>query len=1483
MRCVVAQGRGNTKTVDPLASRSTNSHVVSCSPSPGRSRWTPPHPPALLKPRLRLFRRSPSPRTHDATSESTPQARPLFSALHEDEDDIPTPRVHPRPIASINGDPAPTSAPVPAETPAARLRALLAREPRSPASSTPAPPRPSSSDGDSVSEPSHLGSSTSSVARESLKDIFSRALRDPGDTPEKGRFRRNSFDGSSMEITPVVDGRRGHRRPARKSLSDEETDKPKSSRRSSPSFRLSTAVTFDTLRARLMSSQSQLVDQNPPEALYEQSSLASASTSNAQRHPQAATSSSQFNPVHITPSVATDTPQPSFQMSSQLAFQSNLLEQDSEMQRAMGDVLNSENEENTASTSAPNGVQPSAGPSASRPTSSLGAGKYSSKLGYTHASYELGASSSSVNEGAGGERHSQEEENNHQREREWNRPRLPSTSSIPDTHRRHSRELHHRLSQDFRSPPHTKSHSPESALRSTSAMPIHRHLERRGSLVSLRSFDDDHGSRPSSSGSQADYRDRISELDRERSYEREREWNKRHLPSRPSSSMSTSSNHSFTHAHTHPPRSPSATPYLTPTHSSLQRKSSRTSLRSDSPASLASSRDSLKEREEGEKMEVAHERERNWNSPRPHWITSKSPSSHLKTQNQNNHSLRPTSSLPHLRGSNGHQDTSRASTKLRASPKVDFSLPMSPRLLRKSGDRSDLGLEESATGTIQSTPLNGSSPSKAPGATSRFGWDFARSPLPPLELDDSEEHRKSTSSPRASQAITSSQIPVRSRLKSFSSVGHAASDMSLTHVVGDESSFQRDYQNGLSENAELRSYGEPPATRTSWSQDDVVLGSDEESINDIPPESTTPRSNPPKLLSEEAETDTETEVLTSPSPQGSPQLDAPTSIPIDASLQDVSDPPHSQISNPPPEEQLINATPPGTPPAASSSLELPAGISPSFSLVTPPRSMSLGSSTSILDFRTPSPPHDLPDLPAPPLSSDDDMFGGTPTRDRRAEVNSNFTLTKTPKPPGAWTATPLPPRLGNRSSSPADTFSLESTPPAFTSTPLTRAATLPHMGAEAEAHSVDEDRLLTPVGSLSRARSLPLRTPAPPGAWMATPAQPALLTNGADQSQFGSLGRRKGLLKVRFDVAESETSATEGHPNSPLSAIRLVNPELPLPKLAMDGEVLNGVSKPGSISTVPQRPATPERPTTPNSRESAPSPRSLRKSPSVRLVDAFGRERVNEERVVVPPINLPNEHADRERKATTSPLTPRRSLIRIVDAMGRGVGEAAEIPDAPEDRKNKSFETDVSVVSDDTPLGHAEALSRMRKTLKDLAESLSDADRSEDLELNSSHIGQLEEVSQAARVARNQLAHTLHVETAKEHDLHRNNKFSAWTRGLLPTTAQGPWTTTIIYCGVVMQILLLLAMWRYAHAEARRIFYTTYYDPIYPEYTPVPGDPRLSGTLSASRPWTMFDSYEIIRREGWWSIGTEILRAARHVGDQAWERWGEHTSLENPS
>jgi hypothetical protein len=117
-----------------------------------------------------------------------------------------------------------------ADTPAARLRALLSRIPNTspPNASGPPPPhQPLLSTTSEVESESELQYSpaASRSTRESLKNLFSRALREPGDTPRKERQRRNSVDVSEVEATPRVEMERAKNKGKRKSMSDEEAER----------------------------------------------------------------------------------------------------------------------------------------------------------------------------------------------------------------------------------------------------------------------------------------------------------------------------------------------------------------------------------------------------------------------------------------------------------------------------------------------------------------------------------------------------------------------------------------------------------------------------------------------------------------------------------------------------------------------------------------------------------------------------------------------------------------------------------------------------------------------------------------------------------------------------------------------------------------------------------------------------------------------------------------------------------------------------------------------------------------------------------------------------------------------------------------------------------------------------------------------------------------------------------------------------------
>jgi hypothetical protein len=148
--------------------------------------------------------------------------------------------------------------------------------------------------------------------------------------------------------------------------------------------------------------------------------------------------------------------------------------------------------------------------------------------------------------------------------------------------------------------------------------------------------------------------------------------------------------------------------------------------------------------------------------------------------------------------------------------------------------------------------------------------------------------------------------------------------------------------------------------------------SDEGSITNFPPQSTTPRTDPPNHLPAEVETDAETEVLVPPPSSPSRSTQSPTAAPIadETRLQRVLDSSSLRTPDLPPESPVlpVSSTPPDTPPPADPSFHSPsADMSQSFGLTTPPRQTSI--SSSIPSFRTPSPLRDLPELPGPPSYS----------------------------------------------------------------------------------------------------------------------------------------------------------------------------------------------------------------------------------------------------------------------------------------------------------------------------------------------------------------------------------------------------------------------------------------------------------------------------------------------------------------------------------
>lgn len=419
----------------------------------------------------------------------------------------------------------------------------------------------------------------------------------------------------------------------------------------------------------------------------------------------------------------------------------------------------------------------------------------------------------------------------------------------------------------------------------------------------------------------------------------------------------------------------------------------------------------------------------------------------------------------------------------------------------------------------------------------------------------------------------------------------------------------------------------------------------------------------------------------------------------------------------------------------------------------------------------------------------------------------------TPRFPGVWTLTPISLKHAPKATLP---------PPASPSTLTASSASM----LLSRANSEPKRRLMpkTPAGNdlsttiypRSHAKSLHVRTPAPPGAWMST----TTLNLSNKQSKFGSIREKRHSKKVRFDATESKASTAEVERKVPL--VTDMRMRMPAPDSLPNGcesrlenvprTRTDGFSQVDAVNDLVNRPLTPGSHMTPVSRAGTPSSRPLRKAFSVKFVDAFGRERSDEI-----PTPIANGHAgagDATRAfPSTKARTPRissKNKIRAINATGREVQE-----DVPERS---------SALYDDPSSCHTAALAQIRRTLRTWAGGLSDEDRPLDnLVLNPSDPKELEERSSAARRPRHQLARSLRIESVKEcceRDLmHKYTKGAEDRSELLPiiTGDNGFSQRDLVWVGVLLQIVFIFAMWQFAHVQARHLFCAVYYEPRYPD------------------------------------------------------------------
>ncbi|KAJ4468291.1 hypothetical protein J3R30DRAFT_3386051 [Lentinula aciculospora] len=1259
----------------------------------------------------------------------------------------------------------------PEDTPAARLKAVLERT--SVKSRPPPAPIPSSgsaTDFESDFDIPTIGSSQPSLARETLHSLFSHALREPGDTPQKSikrqMRRRNSIDTSEFESSPRVAKVKIDRsdiKGKRKSLSDDELSS------SNLSIDRSQAAIFNTLRQRLDSSnqreqrvqdlrQPTTSDMDPDESLDTVRFL------------------KELDNPDFTPPAATSTPQHSLKMSVNSQFESNLMSQDLEMQQAMRDL---DSYEHSSPIVANSNI-----PSTSKATHDIDQiqNLESSRSGRQKSKSKLPALSRS------------DQAQSHSRGPAADASHLHISSGISTGHRPVSRNgsntsthfdnassstlaisqnnYHRSSGEQNAQPAHSRAHArstprplsmPNSSLLSppecTTDFPTRP--EPRLSTLSPRASFYGHHSRSSSraSSSAGSLFSLNSDVETEKveiDHERERNWNAprplwHQHPStpnpRPSSSVGL---HSLSRERVRTLSFPSRPNSRASPHPSPQRQASHSSSRSSSRASsrASSPRESLRSFSSMDAdEELLHEQERNWNSPRPHWDRHSRSYSSEHNLSSPSKSLKRTQSLsqksspsPSSTTSSNHfsMDTS-ASARRRAeslkSTRASLLHSSSPVLQREAPKPRTLS---SSLTSISSKRPHLSSSSRPYNHPSR-----PNSPLPPitnhgvsvsrpelaqssiLSLPSSKSRPQGTppnpvlyhaSSPSVSTSkqkhnAKSSHIPVRSSSKTttIGSVLFPESKTETLLVSGEVKELDEKAEPRQIPSVHLESVGDENGNGDEES-DSTDTDTEAEENNQLAQEST------PTLRPNGALPQTET-------PGPSEVSSTYASFESELKLQKiVASPPSPPLSSP--------SDGPSTPEAevSHSMFSFPS---------TPPRK-NLYSSTQ-LEFQTPPPPKNLPDLPVPPsLPSSDN-------EDNEYHAPVPTSSLKTPKPPGAWTATPLPPRTHN----------------------LQRSNSLP-------TDDENDSGLATPAASLSRAATMPPQTPALPGGWFNTPAN------------------RKS---VRFQ--ESINKSTE-----PFSTEVVA---LKLEENLVKPTVKSSETSPSNMRASIDR----------NSQTSPSHMHSPPKATTIRVVDAFGRE---------------------EKKGSSK----KNNNIRIVDAMGRVVEDTVELG---------------SSTVNSVPPTRQEALERVRNGLRELVEELKDEEdlihitKSED---SRDHIRKLESVSREARESRVRLTSDMfsNVETIKKKlgplraSMQRSTSFVASSSDHRSTGRS--W----LLWGFI-QIFIIFVMYRAATSFAKKMFFTTYYDPLYPDlffYTSSP-------TNYCSSP----SAFEIFRREGFREATRQVL------------------------
>ncbi|KAI9442313.1 hypothetical protein H4582DRAFT_1272705 [Lactarius indigo] len=587
----------------------------------------------------------------------------------------------------------------------------------------------------------------------------------------------------------------------------------------------------------------------------------------------------------------------------------------------------------------------------------------------------------------------------------------------------------------------------------------------------------------------------------------------------------------------------------------------------------------------------------------------------------------------------------------------------------------------------------------------------------------------------------------------------------------------------------------------------------------------------------------------------------------ESSAQDVLTPIARPIEVPPPNPEKLQSSPPAessfaqderqSNPSSDASEAHSIPTSPRLALSTPPRRPSF--STSSIGFREPSPPEDPPELPGPP-SEDDTGDNSFATRKNGGLLSPNITTASVPPPPGAWAATPAP----ARSQTPQPTLS-------SIGHSRTRSNSLPQL-----SFTEIQSSMATPTPALTHAGTLPARTPAPPGGWFSTP---------------GSL-RRRSLMKVRFEttpsgsaVSDSDTTAkddkrvealpeanwditpplgpTPGTSES-ISEPSFNNVESSSPVLVLSTSASgDGQNEDGPVANSPADPVD-------GTAVGSPSRRKLRRTPSVRLVDEYGRAK--EDFPGTPSRKDVREHSGSMRMPGGGPLkTPRNASVRILDAMGHELEEPSEQNDSEDTVTEARFT-------------RQEALERMKKAVADLREGLNSVDASGNGSLDDSRLGELYDLSKAARDMRSKLASSLQQAQSsqirhKYGSLKESMQKTRFLPNFLPESRTIPWNHWLFWGLLSLQFVVFLVMYRVSKIYARHWFLTTYFDPFYANLHLHPTKPEViydTNLFSFLRRASMEPS--LLERLGvdgpFYQIKRTILDLVTQVQRSIWESWG---------